>query len=424
MIAEILATGDEIRTGALIDSNSAHIAEKLEQAGVMVARHHAAGDDLNILIAVLKEIGQRADIAVVTGGLGPTVDDLSAAAAAGAAGVELALNPEARETVERFFKTFNRPMTESNRKQAWLPKGASCLDNPVGTAPGFSLEIGRCQFFFLPGVPYEMKKMLEEKVLPKISEMLGQDHMFRRVKTLSTFGLPESLAGEKVAEIATLFPDIKLGLRARFPEIQIKLYGSAGKEADLTQRLEDAGTWVKQQLGRNVFSDKGRSMEEVIGKLLTAAGATLAIAESCTGGLLAHRLTNVSGSSAYFLLSAVTYSNPAKMAMLGVKPETLNRWGAVSEEIVAQMAAGVRRLAGANFGLATSGIAGPSGGSPEKPVGTVCIGLSDDHGTVTRKLYFPFGKRLMNKSIFAMAALDILRRKLEDSLTPGQRESL
>jgi nicotinamide-nucleotide amidase len=423
MIAEIFATGDEIRSGALVDSNSAYIAEKLEQAGVLVARHHAAGDDLAMLIAILKEIGQRADIAVVTGGLGPTTDDLSAAAAAAAAGVELVLDPEAMKTVESFFKAFKRPMTESNRKQAWLPKGAVCLGNPVGTAPGFSLAIGRCHFFFLPGVPYEMKKMLAEKVLPKILEIQGQNRKFRRVKSLSTFGLPESLAGEKVADLTRLFPDIKLGLRAKFPEIQIKLYAEADDETVLAQRLEDAADWVKQQLGKHVFADDGRSMEEVIGDLLTGAGATLAIAESCTGGLLAHRLTNVAGSSAYFLLSAVTYSNEAKTTVLGVEPQILRREGAVSEATVAQMAAGVRRVAGATWGLATSGIAGPGGGSEEKPVGTLCIALAGEREVLTRKLYFPFGKRLMNKAIFAMAALDWLRRKLQDSPRPGPGES-
>jgi nicotinamide-nucleotide amidase len=373
------------------------------------------GDDLAVLVAVLREIGQRADIAVVTGGLGPTEDDLSAAAAAGAAGVGLALDPEAMKTVEGFFKTFNRPMTESNRKQAWLPRGAVCLDNPVGTAPGFALPIGRSFFFFLPGVPFEMKKMLEEKVLPRILQMQGEKHVFRRVKTLSTFGLPESLAGEKVAALGGLFPDIKLGLRAKFPEIQIKLYAANDDEARLTQRLDEAGRWVRQQLGRHVFADDGSSMEEAVGRLLTARRATLAVAESCTGGLIAHRLTNVAGSSAYFLLSAVTYSNEAKTAILGVRPETLRQWGAVSEETAAEMAAGVRRAAGASLGLATSGIAGPGGGTEEKPVGTVCIGLADGQKVVTRRRCFPFGKRLMNKAIFAMAALDLLRRKLEDS---------
>jgi nicotinamide-nucleotide amidase len=412
MNAEILATGDEIRSGALVDSNSAYISEKLEENGIEVARHSCVGDDLALLASILREIGDRVDVAVVTGGLGPTTDDLTAEAAARAAGVELALSQPALENVESFFKKFNRPMTESNRKQALLPAGSNLLYNPVGTAPGFSLKIKKGLFFFLPGVPYEMKRMLAEHVIPEMIALQGDVAMHSRVKTITTFGLPESLAGEKVAGVETAFAGIKLGLRANFPQIQVKLYG---RDTDLTlldRRMAEAGQWALERLGPNVISENGERMEAVVGKLLMERAGTIALAESCTGGLLAHWLTNVAGSSDYFLFSGVTYSNQAKMDVLTVNPETLDTYGAVHEETAREMADGARRVAGATYGLSTSGIAGPDGGTEEKPVGTVCIGFSGPDGAYGKRYFFPFGKRLMNKKIFAMAALDLLRKEL------------
>lgn len=412
MKAEILATGDEIRSGALIDSNSAYISERLEESGIEVVRHTSVGDDLPMLVSTLREIGQRADVAFVTGGLGPTTDDRCAEAAAKAAGIELALNLEALENVERFFKTFKRPMTESNRKQALLPVGCKILHNPVGTAPGFFLKIGMCHFFFLPGVPYEMKRMFAGQAIQAVKAFQGDAIKHSRVKTISTFGLPESLAGEKVADVEAAFPGIKLGLRANFPQIHIKLYG---RDTDLTmldQRIAEAGQWVLERLGKNVISENGEKMEAVVGRLLIERSASIGLAESCTGGLLSNWLTNVAGSSAYFRFSAVTYSNQAKIDALGVKSDTLKRHGAVHEITAKEMAVGVQRVAGATYGLSTTGIAGPDGGTEDKPVGTVCVGYAGPDRSFGRRLYFPFGRRLMNKKIFCMAAMDILRKEL------------
>jgi nicotinamide-nucleotide amidase len=412
MKAEILATGDEIRSGALVDSNSAYISVRLEENGVEVMRHTSVGDHLPTLVSTLREIGRRTDVAVVTGGLGPTTDDLSAEAAAQAAGGELAFDPAALENVESFFRKFNRPMTASNRKQALLPAGARILYNPVGTAPGFSLTIEKALFFFLPGVPYEMKRMLTEHVIPAIIDFQGDAAMHNRVKTITTFGLPESLVGEKMAAVEAEFPGIKLGLRANFPQIQVKLYGRDTDADRLDRRLADAGKWAVERLRSQVISEDGESMEAVVGRLLVKRAATLALAESCTGGLMASWLTNVAGSSEYFLFSGVTYSNRAKMDVLSVNPDTLDTVGAVHEDTAREMAEGARRVAGATYGLSTSGIAGPDGGTEEKPVGTVCIGLAGPDGSCGKRFYFPFGKRLMNKKIFAMAALDMLRREL------------
>ncbi|MDJ0780770.1 MAG: competence/damage-inducible protein A [Desulfosarcinaceae bacterium] len=412
MQAELLATGDEIRTGSLVDSNSAWIAERLIANGIDVRRHHCCGDDLVELVGVLREISGRSDLCVVTGGLGPTSDDRSAAAAAEAAGVPLLLDSDALEVVERFFRKAGRPLTASNRKQAELPQGSDCLDNPVGTAPGFSLMIGACRCFFLPGVPYEMKRMLADQVLPRLQELRGDDDQVYLSRTLTTFGLPESQVGELVAPVEAHFSDLLLGLRAKFPVIQVKLYGSGSDRGAVETQLESGVSWVAEQLGDHLISRDGESLEAVVGRLLHERGTTIAVAESCTGGLLAHRLTNVAGSSDYFLFSAVTYANSAKKAVLKVAADTLTEHGAVSDATAKAMAEGVRRRAGADYGLATTGIAGPTGGSAEKPVGTVWIGLATPHDTRAIRRFFPFGRRLMNKQMFAMAALEALRREL------------
>ncbi|MDM8537204.1 competence/damage-inducible protein A [Desulfobacterales bacterium HSG17] len=412
MIAEILSTGDEIRSGSLIDTNSAWLAQKLEQAGVEVTRHQCAGDDKDILSLVLKEIGERADIALVTGGLGPTTDDITTDAAAEAGGVELCLDQKALDSIEKYFASRDRKMPPSNKKQALIPCGAETIYNPVGTAPGFAMKIGKCLFYFMPGVPSEMKKMYLEQILPHLEKYMGSDRVFNMVKTISTFGLPESAAGEMLADLPLKFPGIKLGLRAKFPEIQIKLYAKSRDKKALLENLENTCQWVEQKMGNKIFSLSEQTMETVVGNLLKNRNSTIALAESCTGGLIASSLTDVSGSSDYFLFSGVTYSNEAKIKVLGVKEDTIKKYGAVSEETVREMALGAKKAAGADYGLATSGIAGPDGGTDEKPVGTVCIGLATPEKVEAYRFVLRFASREMNKRMFAMKALDLLRLEL------------
>jgi nicotinamide-nucleotide amidase len=412
MIGEILATGDEIRTGALIDSNSAHIAQQIEEAGVRVVRHHCVGDDLDMLTTIFKEIAGRSDVAVVSGGLGPTADDLTAEAAAKAAGVELVPDSMALKSMEAFFATRNREVTAINKKQALLPAGAECVLNSVGTAPGFRLTLDNCLFFFVPGVPHEMRHMLAMQVVPYIINTLGERRSFYVVRTISAFGLTESVTAERLSEFEGEFADIKLGLRAKFPEIQVKLYGNGTDKDDLMARLIRASRWVVDRIGGHVFSENGEAMEEVVGALLRQQHKTLAIAESCTGGLISDMITNVAGSSDYFLFAGTTYANQAKEEIIGVSPSTLATYGAVHEQTAKEMADGVKRISGASYGLSTSGIAGPDGGTDEKPVGTVCIGLATPQESVGRRFTFLNYNRLRNKQIFAMTALDLLRRDL------------
>jgi nicotinamide-nucleotide amidase len=412
MITEILATGDEIRTGALVDTNSAHIAEKLEESGMTVKRHITVGDSMDALVAVLQEISRRAELAVVTGGLGPTGDDLTAEAAARAAKVPLVLNAEARVSMEAYFKRHGKPLPSADNRQMHLPETAVCLENTVGSAPGFCLTIHHCTFYFLPGVPREMHEMLSRQVLPRIGRQLGDKGDVHQIRSVCTFGLPESEINRRLLDFPEHFPDLQLGLRAAFPEVQVKVYGRGVDHRQLGERLTAAVSWIARQIGRPVFSLFGHSMEAEVGRLLVNRRATLAVAESCTGGLIANRLTEVPGCSEYFLFSGVTYANQAKINVLGVLPETLATYGAVHEDTVKQMAEGARRISGADYAVATSGIAGPTGGSPDKPVGTVCIGLATPEGVTGHRYHFTFGDRAMNKQMFAMMALELLRREL------------
>ena len=412
MQAEILTTGEEIRSGALVDSNSAYIARELEQAGIEVVRHSSVGDDRNAIVSILQEIAGRSNFAIVTGGLGPTGDDLTAEAAADAAGVELAQNPQALESVEAFFKAHSTPVTQSNLKQALLPIGADCIINPVGSAPGFQMKLKECEIFFLPGVPFEMQTMLTGSVLPRLIHLTGQDSVAHLAITLSTFGLTESATADQLQGFAKRFPSLKLGFRAKFAEIHVKLYGSGSKKDELRKEMTQAENWIAQRLGNKVFSHTGESLEEAVGRLLRDRHETLAMAESCTGGLIADLITEVPGSSDYFLLSTVTYANESKINILNVPAETLDRYGAVSEEIAARMASGVRRISGATYGLATSGIAGPGGGTDAKPVGTLCVALATADSVGTRHYHLKFGDRRMTKRLFAAVALNMLRREL------------
>ena len=414
MIVEILATGDEITTGAVVDSNSAFIATLLEESGYPVARHTAVADSREALASLLAEMAERADLVLVTGGLGPTVDDITAEAAALAAGVPLAFDPEAMITVENFFKRRGLPYNPQNNKQAMLPEGAESIDNPRGTAPGFHMAARGCRLIFMPGVPHEMKEMMREKVLPLVERLNGGERKTNLLRTIGTFGLPESVVNAKVAGVTDAFPEIRLGLRAKFPEIQVKLYACGDDGEALSETLERATRWVLDAVGDHAFSTEGQSLEAAVGDELFRRGKTLAVAESCTGGLIGHMLTDVPGSSDYFLFSGITYANGAKIGVLGVNPDTIDTHGAVHEETAREMAEGARRVAGSDYAISTSGIAGPGGGTDEKPVGTVCIGIATPEGASAGRYHFPFGDRALNKRVFAKKALDLLRRALNE----------
>lgn len=415
MKLEIVSTGEEVLSGAVIDSNAAYISQILIESGFEVIRHSCVGDKKEDIAQLLKECEYRADGVVVTGGLGPTDDDRTVQAACEAWDVDSVHDLGAQMSVEACFQKMGRPVPDSNRKQMLIPKGSISLENQAGTAPGFFHVHGKTCFFFIPGVPWEMKHMMKVHVLPMLKERAGISMTSFRMKTISLFGIAEAEVNQRLKEIETVFPGIVLGLRAVFPVIQVKLYARGDDTHTLNLLLEKAEQWVLDRAGDVVFSTRDYPMAREIGDFLGKNGKTLALAESCTGGLIAHMVTETPGSSAYFIFSAVTYANEAKVNVLHVSPDTLESHGAVSHETVREMAENARKIAGADIGLAVSGIAGPSGGSAEKPVGTVFIAVASGQGVQSHMFRSPFGDRAKNKKIFAMKALDLLRRSLSEA---------
>jgi len=409
--AEIVATGDELMTGAVQDTNSSLVCRRLRETGVRVRRVTIVGDPQPDIEMALREAAARARVVVVSGGLGPTEDDRTAAAAANLAGVPLERNDRALEHIREMFRRFGRDMTPNNAKQADFPRGAEMLDNPVGTAPGFAMDLGGARAFFMPGVPRELTKMLEEQVLPRVSKIREASGATTALATrvVKTYGFGESRVETELAGID--WPkEISVGYRAKFPEIHLRLYAEGAADA-LPVALAKAEAAIRQRLGVRVFGVDEDSFASVLGGLLVARGWRIALAESCTGGLLGSILTEVSGSSNWFDRGFVTYSNDAKRAMLGVAEATLAANGAVSEPTVREMAAGARDRSGCPIALAITGIAGPTGGTPEKPVGTVFIACAMESQVESRALKL-VGDRERVRLGAAFAAMDLARRML------------
>jgi nicotinamide-nucleotide amidase len=369
------------------------------------------GDDISALKEILREIASRADAAVVTGGLGSTPDDVTVRAAAELSGRPPVPDPEAEHSVRIALRErTGSDMPQSAANQALIPEGSLALPNPLGTAPGFAQSLEGCLVFFLPGVPREMKQMVRDSVLPQIRSRFRGSLRPILSSRLNVFGPTESEISRRLKEFPRLFPGVDLSFRFIFPRIQLGL--STERDEASKEELERARQWVLKRLGRNVVSLEDEPMAQVIGRLLRERGADLSLAESCTGGLLARKITSVAGSSDYFSLAAVTYANRFKQELLGVRQATLERCGAVHEETAEEMAAGMRRLAGSTYTLSTTGVAGPGGGAPDKPVGTVCLGLATPDGTDSRRIHWDSGERRANQNFFAECAMDLLRRRM------------
>jgi len=400
-----LSIGDELLTGEVVDTNQSLIAGRLFEAGLGVERHLTVPDDEGAIAAALVELARSFDKVIVTGGLGPTPDDLTAAAAARAAALPLHPSAEAIAHLARFSERVSGGLHPANSRQALVPHGSPLIPNPLGTACGFTLRIAGTEFFFLPGVPFEMERMLEESVLPSLIKADGGDPGRRCI--LKLFGISEAAAA---AELAGLLPEgspVQLAYCVRFPELHLILR-SAKRHGVL---LAEARAAVLDRLGRYLFAEDEATMDSVLAGLFRRSGSTLALAESCTGGLIAAQITRVAGSSAWFLEGAVTYSNAAKVRTLQVPEELIESRGAVSAEVAIAMASGARAASGADLALSVTGIAGPDGGTPEKPVGTVFVALADLNGCLVKQYQFP-GDRDRVRSITCFSALNLLRRKL------------
>ncbi len=408
--AVILSTGDEITTGKVVDTNANFLAEKLAENGIDLVSVITVGDVPERLEWAWKTAIGLSDIVISTGGIGPTADDLTTETVARLAGRKLLQDDATVEHIKRLFATINRLMPENNLKQALFPEGAEIVPNPLGTAPGFRLPVTldghTAQLIVLPGVPREMKPMMENTVIPWIRANRGRDTVFA-VRIFQTFGISESALDEAVAGL--IKPDeARVSFRASFPQISLRILVE-GKPGSAERKLEELAERVRGRISDYCYAEGETSMEEVVGKLLTEKNLTLAIAESCTGGLVGHRITNIPGSSKYLLGDMVTYSNEMKMDLLGVSAATLEKFGAVSEECVREMASGARKQTGASVAVATSGVAGPDGGTPDKPVGTVCIALNADGVSESRR-YQMRGTRDWVKLLASQVALDWIRR--------------
>jgi nicotinamide-nucleotide amidase len=408
--AVILSTGDEITTGKVVDSNSNYIADKLNEIGVDLLAVLTVGDVPERLEWAWRTAMQMADVVISTGGIGPTADDLTTETIARITGKKLWRDEPSVEHMQRLFSAMGRAMPENNIKQALFPETAEVITNPLGTAPGFRMSVLQdkhtAHLVVMPGVPREMKPMLEQQVLPWIRLNRGNDKIFA-TRIFQTFGISESALDEAVAGLIRP-EEAKVGFRASFPQISLKVMVEDVPGA-AEDRLEELSERVRGRIGGYIYAEGESSMEEVVGMLLAEKQIRLAVSESCTGGLIGHRLTNVPGSSRFFVADLVTYSNDMKQSVLGVREETLRQHGAVSEQCVLEMAAGARQRAHADVAIATSGIAGPDGGTPDRPVGTFCMALVADGVAVSRR-YQLRGTRDWFKLLASQVALDWLRR--------------
>ena len=383
--AVILSTGDELTTGKVVDTNSSAIADSLFSVGVEVEAVLTVSDDRQKLHWALRQGSELGDVIIGTGGLGPTADDLTTEVVAEFLGSKLVQDEPVADALKRRFEARGMAWTPNNLKQALFPEGSVIVPNPIGTAPGFRVPIGPGKtLIWLSGVPQEMTAMLSETVIPWIVHQTADAEQITAC-TFKIYGLTESKLDDLVKPIK-LGSNAKVSFRAHYPDLTLRLTVKGGKEsAEIFTRLKDQ---IRGVLGSFIYFEGDATLEEVVGQLLLAKQQTLALAESCTGGYISHRITRVAGSSAYYYGGAVTYSNDAKIRFLGVKPATLESYGAVSREIALEMSRGIRERTGAGIGLSVTGIAGPLGGSPEKPVGTVWISIAQEGGQEARLFRF------------------------------------
>jgi nicotinamide-nucleotide amidase len=410
ILAELLTIGDEILFGQIVDTNSQWMSVALDEVGLKVIRKTTVGDQEGEILAALAEAERRAEIILITGGLGPTSDDLTKPCLAKYFNCELRIHEEALAEVTEFFVSRGRELTERNRQQAALPVCCTKITNPVGTAPGMWFEKEGKVFVSMPGVPHEMKKMMTERVVPKLRERFTLPIIHHEL--IRTVGIGESILAERIESWEKSLPEhIKLAYLPNLGEVKLRLTAVGASRENLKKDVAAARELLMPLAGEYIYGYGEDSLEKVIGNLLRERKLTLSIAESCTGGYLSHLITSIPGSSDYFLGSMVPYAYDIKMRQLGVKPEVLEKNGAVSEPTIVEMANIVRAKFNTDIGVATSGIAGPGGATPDKPVGLVWIAYSDKHRTVTKKLLLS-KDRMINIRMASVAVLNLIRLSL------------
>ena len=411
MRAYILSTGDELVRGRTLDRNAPEIARALSSEGLSIVGMTTVGDDVDDLVAAVRRACHAAEFVLMSGGLGPTEDDCTRAAAARAAGVALIRDAGLEEWLRARWADRGLEMPVSNLRQADLPEGSEAVPNAYGTAPGFRVEIDGSHVFALPGPPREMRGVLADEVLPRIRALADHGDHVVCTRTLETFGARESDVGERIADLMQRDAWPRVGTTATRGVIRVVLHAE-GRQADVAAMLDSHESELRDRLGKLVFGVDGVTLPEAVGARLLATGTTVSFAESCTGGLVAAALTSVPGISEVFPGSVVTYSNAEKMRRLGVPAALLDSFGAVSEEVACAMAEGVRREYGTDLGIGVTGIAGPDGGTPEQPVGTIHLALAAADGTTHRRVVLP-GDRVLVRELAAKCALDLVRRRLD-----------
>ncbi|MBS4031319.1 MAG: competence/damage-inducible protein A [Clostridiales bacterium] len=405
MKAEIIAVGTELLLGQIVNTNARYLSEKLAELGIDVYWQTVVGDnDLRIQEALNTALS-RADLLIFSGGLGPTMDDLTKETVASVLSLPLEMDIDWENRIVGLFAKTGRTMTDNNRKQALIPQGARLLINDNGTAPGIWLEHGDSVIVMLPGPPRELEPMFAEKVMPLLRKEAGQIILSRVLKVT---GIGESAMEEAIADLIRKQTNPTIAPLAKYTEVHLRVTAKTDTREEAEVLLDETEELLHERLGDAIFARNEETMADVIAKMLFATKLTLATAESCTGGLLAHYLTNVSGSSDYFIEGLITYSNRSKINLLGIKPAIIREYGAVSEETALSMAENVRRRADTDLALAVTGIAGPTGGSDQKPVGLVYIALASPDGVSCRRFNF-MGKRENIKERAAIASLNILR---------------
>jgi len=408
MHAELLTIGSELTSGATLNTNAAYLALRLAELGIPCQRHVTVSDESPSLTAALREALARCDLLITTGGLGPTFDDLTMERIAHVTGRPLRFHATVATTIRRFYSRRHRRLQRAALRQAWLPQGGQPLPNPLGTAPGLWLQLPQQRIIALPGVPREMRAIMERSVLPRLKR-LGAGRAIESL-TLRTAGIVE-LSIEAMLRRLRIPPNVQVGLYPHLRMVDVRLTATAPSRSAARRALARVERPLRRALGEDLYGTDEDTLEAVIGRLLVTHRKTLAVAESCTGGLVCDRLTNVSGSSRYLRAGIVAYHNDIKRRQLGVSDDVLTRDGAVSAQVAGRMANGVRRLARTDMGLAITGIAGPTGATRNKPVGLVYLALADGRRTITRRCQF-FGDRLSIKMQAAQTALDFLRRHL------------
>ena len=409
MDAEIISIGDELLAGLTVNTNASYIAQQLIQAGRPVRHITTVGDIEPDIVAAMHTATGRAGLAIMTGGLGPTHDDISKKAVAGFLDCEMVFHQNILDRIERQFRKFGRTMAPANRMQAEIPEKAEVIPNSAGTAPGLTFRKQNTLFFLLPGVPREMRAMMEKSVLPSLKPLPGAS--VQRSRRLRTAGIAESELYQHLEAFPGMFPDIRLAFLPGPSGVVMRLVCSGHNADEVGKTLDEGESFIRHHVGQHIYGMDDQRMEDTVAAMLFQQKKTIAVAESCTGGLIAHKLTNVSGSSLYFHCGIVAYSNSAKTALLDVPEEMIIKYGAVSAQTALAMAKGIRQTAKTDIGLSVTGIAGPAGGTPEKPVGLVFIGYADENRAFTEQHHF-FRDRDINKERSAQAALNLLRRSL------------